>query len=510
MHMSTAIRETEYKYEAPPGTSLPDLRGLPRVASQSEDREDRLDATYHDTATYDLARAGITLRHRTGGSDAGWHLKVPSGRSETRTELRLPGDSELPAEFVELLTARLRGRALRPVATITTQRRRRVLADASGEALAEVALDTVTAVATGHPAELIHWSEVEVELADSVDDDDGDRLLKAADRALRRKGLTRARYRMKLDAALAGELPQPVRAMRPKKSTGAGDVVLAYVRAQFEELVGLDLLVRRAEPDAIHRMRVAARRIRAALQEFRRLFRGAEIEALISELRWLGEELGRARDEEVLRDLLVEQLGHVPVESVLGPVKARIIGHFAPRLAVADRRVRQSLDSRRYLEMLDALDAFVANPPLVADAERCAARELPRLVRHSQRRVKRRMRAALGASADERDGALHEARKAAKRARYAAETASLSLGKQPRKSAKALKKVQSTLGDQHDAVMARDALRGLAIRANGEGENAFTYGLLHARQDERANRLSERARHEWRRANRPKRTAWMF
>jgi CHAD domain-containing protein len=108
----------------------------------------------------------------------------------------------------------------------------------------------------------------------------------------------------------------------------------------------------------------------------------------------------------------------------------------------------------------------------------------------------------------ERDSALHDARKAAKRARYAAEAASLALGKQARRSAKALKKVQSTLGDQHDAVIAADALRTLAIRAHADGENAYTYGLLRARQDERARRLAQRARRRWRRANRPKRTAW--
>jgi CHAD domain-containing protein len=508
--MATAIRETERKYEAPPGVPLPDLRDLPRVATQSPDGEVRLDATYHDTATYDLARAGITLRRRTGGEDAGWHLKVPENGSGTRTELRLPDGPELPAEFVGLLTARLRGRALRPVAMITTRRRLSTLADAAGDPLAEIALDTVTAEALGHQSALTRWSEVEVELAQGVDDGDGGRLLKAADRRLRRSGLTRSQHRMKLEVALAGALPEQVPASLRRKSITAGEVVLAYLRNQFEELLRRDLLVRRAEPDAIHRMRVAARRTRAALQEFRKLFRGAEIEQLISELRWLGQELGAARDEEVLRDLLLEELDEVPVESVLGPVRARIVGHFAPRLAEAERRLHETLDSPRYLALLDELEAFVANPPAVADAERRAAAVLPRLVQRSQGRVKRRMRVArLAPIGERRDHALHDARKAAKRARYAAEAASLALGRQPRKSAKALEKLQSTLGDHHDAVIAAHALRTLAITVHGEGENSYTYGLLRARQDERAERLAQRAHREWRRANRSKRTAWL-
>jgi CHAD domain-containing protein len=499
--MAKAIQETELKYEAPPGATLPDLRGLPHVASQSESDGVNLEATYHDTATYDLARVGITLRQRTGGSDAGWHLKVPRGH-HTRTELQLPLGEEMPEEFTDLLTARLRGQALQPVATISTRRRTCVLADDAGIPVAEIAVDTVTAQALGHSSSLTRWDEIELELVDGVED--GRDLLKAADRRLRHFGLTRARHQMKLEVALAGDMPQaPSEAKRLKKSSSAGDVVLAYLRGQFEELLYLDLLVRRDEPDAIHRMRVAARRMRAALQESRRLMRGAEVEPVVSELRWLGQELGSARDEEVLCDLLVTQLGEVPVENRLGPVQARVAGHFAPRMAAAEANVRGVLASTRYLELLNSLEAFLAAPPFTAAAEERATSVLPHLVRRSRRRVNRRMHAALNAAVgSERDSALHEVRKSAKRARYAAEVATPVVGKSARKSAKAFKKVQSTLGDQHDAVIAAEALRGLAIRAHGAGENAFTYGLLHERLNERAASLAGRAENEWDRAAR--------
>jgi inorganic triphosphatase YgiF len=182
--MATAMLETERKYEAAPGTSLPDLRGLPEVDSQSDFDEVVLEATYYDTATYDLTRAGITLRRRGGGDDAGWHLKVPHGRPGTRTEFRLPlesagstahAETDPPAELVELLTARLRGRVLLPVATIDTRRRRSTLADAAGSPLAELALDSVTAEALGSHSSLTRWSEVELELAEGVRDDFGQR-----------------------------------------------------------------------------------------------------------------------------------------------------------------------------------------------------------------------------------------------------------------------------------------------------------------------------------------------
>lgn len=511
--MATSTIETERKYEAPPGTPPPDLRGLPLVAAQSTGAELLLDATYYDTASYDLTRAGITLRHRTGGVDAGWHLKVPSESPDTRAELRLPAapdiPSDIPPEFAELLTARSRGRALRPVATISTRRRSWTLSDEAGEPLAEVAFDEVTGKALDPPSVPSRWSEVEVELADGIRRDAGDRLLKAADRRLRSSGLLRSNRRMKLEAVLADALVEPERES-PGASTSAGDVVLVYLNTQLEELLRQDLSVRRAEPDAIHRMRVGARRTRAALREFRRLFRGPRPEHVLNELRWLGEELGAARDEEVLRELLIAQLDELPVESVLGPVRARLGGHFAPRLADAERRVREVLDSPRYLELLDDLRDFIDNPPLTALAGKRAAGVLPGLVRRSQSRVKRRMTAARHVPVgNELDCALHDARKAAKRARYAAEAASLAFGRQPRKSAKALKQLQSTLGDHHDAVIAADALRSLGLRAHAEGESSYTYGVLTARQYARADGLAKRARREWRLADRPERTAWM-
>lgn len=510
MRMATAIHETELKYEAPAGTSpeLLDLGALPRVASQLPPRTVKLDATYYDTAAYDLARAGVTLRRRTGGKDAGWHLKVPEGDPGTRTELQLPAGPEPPAEFVELLTARLRGRPLRAVATITTRRRRSTLVDADGAALAEVAHDTVTAEAMGSEATLRRWIEVEVELAADVDAGQGARLLKAADRTLRRKGLTPSAHRMKLAAALADALPPEPQAAR--KKAGAAEVVRVYLREQYQELLRQDLFVRRSEPDALHRMRVAARRSRAALQEFGELFGSPRAQNLVMELRWLGQELGGARDQEVLRDLFLRQLDDIPVESILGPVRARIAGHFAPILADAERHTREVLDSPRYLDLLNELEDFVTVPPSTGDdAERPAKKTLPRFARHSHRRVERRMRAAAHALPGERDTALHSARKAAKRARYAAETASLALGKRPRKSAKALKKLQSSLGGHQDAAIAADVLRTVALRAHAAGENAYTYGILHERLAAHRARAAEQARHDWRRANRRKRTAWM-
>jgi CHAD domain-containing protein len=80
--------------------------------------------------------------------------------------------------------------------------------------------------------------------------------------------------------------------------------------------------------------------------------------------------------------------------------------------------------------------------------------------------------------AEDRDAAIHEARKATKRARNAAEAAAPALG---RPAAQA-KELQQLLGDHHDSVVARTVLLSLAQHARAAGEDTFTYGLMHQRQ----------------------------
>ena len=141
--------------------------------------------------------------------------------------------------------------------------------------------------------------------------------------------------------------------------------------------------------------------------------------------------------------------------------------------------------------MLAAIDGLLADPPLTRRADGRARRELPALVGRAHRRVAGHVQAAdrLGAG-DERDVQWHEARKASKRLRYAAEAASPVLGKPAKRLVKLVKHVQELLGDHQDAVVARPVLREIGIQAHLDGENGFTYGLLHQMQTE-AGRLHE-------------------
>ena len=93
----------------------------------------------------------------------------------------------------------------------------------------------------------------------------------------------------------------------------------------------------------------------------------------------------------------------------------------------------------------------------------------------------------------------HEARKASKRLRYAAEAATPVLGAPAKRLVKQVKHVQELLGDHQDAVVARPVLREIGIAAHLDRENGFTYGLLHQQQTD-AGRLTRR---HYRRLARP-------
>jgi len=81
--------EIERKYAVDAGFVVPDLSVVPGVAAVTGPRTYHLTAVYHDTPGQRLAAARITLRRRTGGTDAGWHLKLPAGAG-ARREVHAP------------------------------------------------------------------------------------------------------------------------------------------------------------------------------------------------------------------------------------------------------------------------------------------------------------------------------------------------------------------------------------------------------------------------------------
>jgi CHAD domain-containing protein len=478
--MTTTFREVERKYDASEAAFLPDWPELLDVGSLVGPEDQVLRATYYDTADLRLLAAGLTLRHRTGGDDAGWHLKLPAG-PDARDEIRVAGatapepGTPPPAELRALTRSVTRDTALDPVATLTTARRRWRWTDERGGTVLEVVDDRVTAQRTAEGAAPEAWRELEVELGPDADP----ALLDRLEGVLAEAGVRRSTSRSKVGRALGGAPADP----RPAPGPGSSfaDVVLAYLAEQAAAIVRLDPAVRRDAEDAVHQMRVATRRLRSALQAFGRAIDRDRTRDLADELKWLGGVLGAARDLEVLRAQIAEAVAALPPEQVLGPVQARITRFFAGRQAAARLKVLEALDGDRYLALLDALDRLVADPPLTDRAPRRARKELPAVLRTARRRVDRRLAAAESAAGAERDVHLHEARKAAKRLRYAAEAAEPVAGAGARAVVERVKEFQDVLGAHQDAVVSRPILRELAVGAQLDGESAFTFGVLYGR-----------------------------
>ena len=502
-----ATMETERKYEAPDAVRIADPGRLFGHEHPAAAEDHQLEAVYFDTADLRLIRAGITLRRREGGTDAGWHLKLPVA-ADSREELRLPlgrARRTPPAPLRALTRVYTRGVPMLPVVRLSTSRRRWPLADRDGRAVAELVEDRVTAHTLGPETEATSWREIEVELTEqgSVE------LLDRIEEWLFEAGAQRSGSTSKLGRVLAGRLAA-AEPPRPGAPGSAGAEVLAYLQEQADTLRRYDPLVRRDTPDSVHKMRVSSRRMRSAMQAYRRVLDRDATRPLTEELKWLAGELAPARDTEVMAERFTETVAGLPAELVLGPVSAGLDRTFHRRQATAREQALAALDGDRYLALQDAIDALLADPPLTRRAERPAGRELPASVRRTHRRLRNRM-----AEVDEqppgdpRDAALHETRKAAKRLRYALEAAEPAVGKRARRLRKRLKPVQSLLGDHQDAAVARPVLRELGVRAHQDGGNGFTFGLLHGIEGERARRLEERLPDRWRRLQQPKYTRWL-
>jgi len=515
--MAETKREIERKYESDE-SGLPDLTGVAGIETVVDKGVAELDATYYDTLDERLASASITLRRRTGGSDAGWHLKLPVGPG-VRDEVRAPLSPSLPRSLAGLVRARVRGAELVPVVRLRSARDVRELVDGEGRLLAEVSVDAVRAERLSGGDGAVQWSEIEVELADGADP----ALLDQIEKRLRKAGVRRSTSESKLARALAETAPKKAgkgKAEAPGKSGKPGkqgktkkraaktpatpatvvptltpitpgtaaDHVLTYLRTQRDAIIDLDPAVRQDEFDSVHRMRVATRRTRSAFKSFGKVLDREVTDPIGEELKWLAGELGVDRDREVLTDRVTAALDKLPRQLVVGPVRTRVRTWSHARRGGSRRRLIAVLDGKRYLALLDALDALVAEPPLLEAAAGKPEKVLAKAVRKDFAKVAALVEEALAqpSSGPERDLALHEARKKAKRTRYCAEAAEAALGDPASAMVKAAKSLQNLLGDHQDSVMAREALRDIAGQAHAAGESGFTYGLLYGREEQRA------------------------
>jgi CHAD domain-containing protein len=479
--MTDVHTEIEQKFDVDPAYVLPALNTVIPDATDVETEVVELEATYFDTADLRLAQRRITLRRRTGGTDQGWHLKLPVGRGE-RTEFHEPWTEELsvPDPLSRLVAATTRAAELVPVARLTTTRTAHRLRTDDGQVLVEVADDTVTGEKLGDDGQVSAWREIEAEL---VSGDAGQLALVA--KVILEAGAEQSPSGSKLARTLGVSGRADKVDLTGKKAT-AGQLVVAYLHKQRNALLSTDPAVRLDRPGAVHKMRVASRRLRSALKTFDPLFTGGEHIALEEGLSRLADVLGHERDAEVLQARMQEALDALPVELVMGSVRHDVASWMGDSYFAAKRAARDYLDSADYVELLDHLEAFLAAPPLSERAARSARTEAAALVDKTITKVRHKGRVALDTEAGEpRDLALHDARRAAKRSRYAADVYALYASKPGQAVSLQMEQLQATLGDRHDGAVMALLLRDFAARTGAAGGNGFTYGFLLAREEAR-------------------------
>jgi inorganic triphosphatase YgiF len=478
--------EIEAKYDVADGQQLPHLIGVDGVDAMVAQTEMVLTATYFDTADHLLAAAGATLRRRTGGTDDGWHLKLPLADGERLEVHRSLGRRRSPpAALTALLRGYVRKNQLEAVATLVNRRSVHHLLDREGRILAELADDSVTGERHDIDGHTLAWRELEIELVE------GDRaVLAALDVAVRAAGVVPATEASKVGRVLGASAPQVSQQPTFRRNTPVGDVLGGALWRAVLDLQAADPLMRLDRPDAPTCMRTAIQRLRAGLALQRQVIQDEATTSIRSELAWLDTVMAGVEEPDASRARIREALAVEPKELVLGPVGRRVDRELAARRKTALAVAREALDSPRYLDLLDSVVQLPTKAPTQPTAAGRAGDVLPDLAARALHRAERRLAQLRRAqSEDERRWQLRGAQRAVERARFCELLASSLTGSTQGRLETALDKAATVLARLGVSTRTQELLRDLAVQAHLSGENGFTFGRLHGLEQSRADEL---------------------
>lgn len=421
-------------------------------------------STYYDTNAYDLAHAGITLRHRIERGKRSWQLKIPLGND--RQEVEVADDqAEPPDSLGRLLMAYVGHRKLLPIVTLRVWRTG-LLIRHGRVPIAEIALDSVSAEKQG--ATVRCFREVEIELREG-----GDKTLRTIEQQMRGAGASDHDGRPKLFRALSLQTPTP--APPPDRTAPMVEHVKWALTQHVGWLLTHDPGTRLgAESESLHQMRVGVRRVRAVLHTARPILLPAWEASLDQELDWLGAVLGAARDLDVQIAYFLEASSGLDArdQTLLEP----FLSHLRSQREAAQQLLLTELSSERYLELLRQLRHATQDPALVESS--VTIHEL------AARAFKQLRKAITSLSASPSDSTLHTIRIKTKRARYAAELAKESIGKPASRFIKAARAVQDLLGIHQDAIQAERHVRRF-LKSSPSSRAGFVAGRMVERQHQR-------------------------
>jgi inorganic triphosphatase YgiF len=476
--MAQQGREIELKFHC----AAEDLPAVLAAAPSGEDQAKELISVYFDTPDRALEKAGVSLRVRESGGRRVQTLKRGLGLSREEYEQPVEGFAPDPAtEPLRSLLPAGGATSLSPAFYVGVYRQQRRVRWVAAEI--EIALDQGE-VRAGEAKSPI--SEVELELKAGSPEalfDLARSLMGAAPLYLSLDGKASVGQ-----ALLAGETPL-ARRRRPltlDPQATAADAFQTVARDALAQIAANAQLLRQTPAsEAVHQLRVAARRLRSALSTFAPLVKDARRNAVRADLRWLARTCDRARDLDVFAEAArTARKRLVPLPHGYPALLERL---EAERRLAAEA-VLKVVSSEQFRGLLLEVAAWVEVGPWATDPRRAVLRASPAVdfaARRLDRQLKRLDRSARGfAEAD--DEHRHRVRIQAKKLRYAAEAfASLFPEKPARKFVRRLKRLQDELGALNDAAVAAPLAETLGLDADAAVAAGELAGL----------RAGERGRH---------------
>jgi triphosphatase len=488
-------REVELKLELP-AASLPALKKLPllRAVKETPKRTNEV-SVYFDTNKHKLRKKGFMLRVRRLGH--GYVQTIKASENSGAFE-RDEWEGDISGEMPDLELAK--GTALEPLSTKKLRRQLKPLFETRVQRTLYPVRDNGHAIAftvdrgrieSGKRSMPLCEIELELQGGDAGDLFDIARAIsQKLPASLGVKSKSERGYEL-----FAKKQDAPAKACQVQLEPGAcaRDAFRAIGRACLKQVVSNQPALIGGDAEGVHQMRVGLRRLRAAISLFSDLLGDKQTAAIKAELKWLTDELGPARELEVL------------VKRVVAPTKKKGahwpgLSSFSHRLAqkreLALERAQNAVCSSRFraltLEVAAWLEAGQWRTPeddLVRDRgdlsiAAFAAAELKR------RRRKVRKKGKGLTQLDPRS--RHKLRIQTKKLRYAAQFfESLFAGKRASKRKKrffaALERLQDGLGDLNDIAVHEQRVEALGLHRGRAGrKQAFAAGLLTGHEDARA------------------------
>lgn len=498
---ASELIEVEWQFDAPDlGAVERWLRSQPLHAALKfvpQDERVQVDE-YLDSEDWRVHRAGYTLRVRRSAGKAEATLKSfsvadegPRRRLEVNQSLADGADDPAgaPGPVGDRLALLLGSRPLRPLFTIET-RRQPFLIQQDGRTLAVLTLDEA-AVHGAPEQEPIRRVEVEEAYPGAMT-----RIGQFIDALRASTGLQLA-TQSKFESGLrvAGLMPSLAFDLGPVVAGGhatAGEFGFVALRRYMADMLAHEPGTRLGEdPEELHQMRVATRRLRAAMSTFRPVL-PAELLALSEELRWVAGALGEVRDLDVHIESLeaAQRVAEWDEGTALGP----LIEIVRESHAGARGRLLAALDSPRYDALVRQMTVLLLAGPSEQQAEAMQPVRLfagPVLLR----RYKRLRREADALTPQSEPAAYHAVRIRAKRLRYSVEFFSSLYGRPAARVTAATRGVQDLLGEHQDSDVATAWLRDL-VHGRGRSlppDTLFVMGQLVERHRARMHEL----RRQW-------------